>query len=180
MKQTLILFSTLIFANYTMAQQAKSFKVQQDPKHKEESMLVGAITADDIVESKVCAWYQKGFDNYTPDSNRVRDLMKSLGQYHFVVFAGTWCEDTQYLLPKFAKVMHACKVPDKDIEMYGVDRSKQALNVESLLYRVERVPTIIIINGPREIGRIVESLTQSNIETEILYLIEKDIEQQSN
>jgi len=55
-------------------------------------------------------------------------------------------------------------------------REKHALNIEHLLLKVEHVPTIIISKGPREIGRIVETIHKENIETELLYLIEKDIE----
>jgi hypothetical protein len=48
------------------------------------------------------------------------------------------------------------------------------------IYKIEKVPTIIVTNGAREIGRVVENLTQSNIETELIYLIEKDIESQQD
>ncbi|MFM2388248.1 MAG: hypothetical protein RL660_3005 [Bacteroidota bacterium] len=179
MKQ-IFLTITIVLSAITMQAQTTPFQVQNDPKEAGEKMLVGSLTKQDIINSGVCAWYGKGIDNYVPDSNRIKSLMRVLPRYHFVVFAGTWCEDTQYLLPKFTKVMDACKVPNTAIEIYGVDRSKQALNVESQLYKIVRVPTIIIIEGPREVGRVVESLTQSNIETEILYLIEKDLEEQSN
>jgi thiol-disulfide isomerase/thioredoxin len=179
MKYFFTLALIAFFSTMALAQESP-FILSTDPKHPDQQMMVGAVSFTDIIDSKTSPWFKKGYDSYTADSNRIKDLTKVAGKYRFVVFVGTWCEDTQYLLPKFAKVMNACRVSDKQIEMYAVDRNKQALNVETILYKIEKVPTIIVTNGAREIGRVVESLTQSNIETELIYLIEKDIESQQD
>jgi thiol-disulfide isomerase/thioredoxin len=179
MKYFYLIAFTFLFNTMALAQDAQ-FITSTDPKHPDQQMLVGALKFSDIIESETSPWFKKGFDSYKVDSNRIKDLVKVAKKYRFIVFLGTWCEDTQYLLPKFAKVMSASGVENKQLELYGVDRNKQALNVETILYKIEKVPTIIITNGPREIGRVVENLTQNNIETELLYLIEKDIESQQD
>jgi hypothetical protein len=56
--------------------------------------------------------------------------------------------------------------------MYGVDRKKQTGGIESQLYNVQRVPTIIVFKGRFEAGRIVESV-KKNIETDLMMIISK-------
>jgi hypothetical protein len=59
--------------------------------------------------------------------------------------------------------------------MYGVNRDKEALNTESKLYNITRVPTIIVMHQYREVGRITESVT-STIEEDILSIIAPDFQ----
>jgi hypothetical protein len=92
------------------------------------------------------------------------------------VVLGTWCEDSQNLLPKFIKVLEDCNYNTTSLNLLGVDRKKQALNVEHLLMNIEKVPTIFIYKGPRVIATIIESIDKENIETELLYWITRDKE----
>lgn len=168
----LLLFITPII----MQAQEKVFKIILDPKDGGSNMLVGQISIKYIQADGTCGWYNKGFEKYKLDSAKIKALQAHIKDYNFIVMLGTWCEDTQNLLPQFYKTMMASKYPVEKIELLGVDREKHALNIEHLLLKVEHVPTIIISKGPREIGRIVETIHKENIETELLYLIEKDIE----
>jgi hypothetical protein len=174
MKQ--FLFIIFLLANYTMQAQNKVFETRPDPKEGTSKMLVGQLTAKDIIADGTCAWLDKGMADYKPDSAVVKALTAAIKNYSFITFIGTWCEDTQLLFPQFYKTLQACNYPTEQLEMLGVDRNKQALNIEHLLLRVDKVPTIIISKGPREIGRIIETIDKKNIETQLLYLIQKDIE----
>jgi hypothetical protein len=57
--------------------------------------------------------------------------------------------------------------------MYAVDRDKTALNDEAKNYKITLVPTIIVLHGNREVGRITESV-QASIEHDLLAILEKD------
>jgi thiol-disulfide isomerase/thioredoxin len=166
----------LVLTTSIMQAQTERFKTLNDPKQGSSQILVGQLTAEDIVKNGTCQWFENGMNQYTADSATIEQLKKHINQYSFIVCMGTWCGDTKDLLPKYWKVMQAAGFPTNKIELLGMDRSKQALNIEHLLLRVEKVPTIIINKGPREIGRIVESLSKDNIETELLYIILHDIE----
>jgi len=62
------------------------------------------------------------------------------------------------------------------IEMYGVNRSKEPLNLEHKFYNIINVPTIIVMHQYREVGRIIESV-HTTIEEDLLAIIEKDADQ---
>jgi hypothetical protein len=102
----------------------------------------------------------------------IRFLRKELPAYTIVVLMGTWCDDSQLLIPRLSKTLKAADFPMQQCIMYGVDRSKQTGGIESQLYNVQRVPTIIVYKGRFEAGRIVESV-KKNIETDLLMIISK-------
>ncbi len=136
-------------------------------------ILRGKITFQQIEKETVNSWFHKGADEYEPNSLAIKDLRSLWSPYRFVVFAGTWCEDTRVLLPKFYKVLNMADIDLHAVEMYGVDRNKETLNLEHVFYNIKRVPTIIIMHQKREVGRIVENVNVS-IEEDMLRIIEKD------
>jgi hypothetical protein len=168
------LLVVLFLSTNFMALHAQAlFEVQEDPKEK-GIMHVGQIT-DSILKASNYSWYKVGIKAYKTDSTYINALSKYIKDYTFIVFAGTWCEDTQHLLPQFMATIHQLKADDL-VTIYGVDRNKKSLYMETSIMEITNVPTIIIKKGPREIGRIVETLTKDKLEQEIFYLIETDKE----
>jgi hypothetical protein len=166
----------ILFTSIIMQAQSKIFKTILDPKEAGANMLVGQITTKDIMADGTCTWYASGYKKYKPDTNITKALQPLLKKYTIIAVVGTWCEDTQNLFPAFYKTLQACNYPEEKLEIIGVDRSKHALNIEHLLLKIDKVPTIIISDGAREIGRIIETISKENIETQLLYMIEKDVE----
>ncbi len=150
---------------------AQNYIEQIDPK-TDEKILVGTIN-DSLLKAYNYIWYKEGINSYNVDTILIKSLKAQLPNYTFTVFAGTWCEDTQHLLPQFMSVLQKANGQNL-LTLIGVDRTKKALNNEELLMDISHVPTVIIKKGHREIGRIVETITKKTIEQELLYLIEKD------
>ena len=169
MKRLLFIFS-LIFSLNTM--HAQDFVRELDTK-TDKVLLRGKITFQDIMNETSCKWFETGSTSYQPKQASIIQLGNIASDYRFVVFAGTWCSDTKDLLPKFYKVLIEAGIDIKSVEMYGVNRNKEALNIESTLYNITRVPTIIVMHQYREIGRIIESVN-SSIEEELFEMISKD------
>lgn len=135
----------------------------------------GQLTFDDLNKETTFGWMKSGSEKYTPDSNAIKYLKKHLGGYEIVVLLGTWCEDSQNLIPKLHKVLQASGYPVSKVTLYGVDRAKTAKYVEHKLYKLDRVPTIILYNNHNETGRIVETV-KKNIETDLVQIIYKEVE----
>lgn len=166
-----IIFILAIMA-YTFAGQSQDFVREQDKKTG-KVLLRGKIIFKDIMDETTCKWLQKGADEYKPNPEVIKKLKAYADNYRFVLFIGTWCEDTQDLLPKFYRVIKDAGIDMNAIEMYGVDRMKEALNIEHKLYNIQKIPTFIVMLQYREVGRIVESVN-SSIEEDLLAMIEKD------
>lgn len=155
-----------------MAAQAQDF-VRELDKKTDKVVLRGKITFDDIRDESIYKWFENGSKGYEPDADAIEGLRRYSGNYRFVVFAGMWCEDTWNLLPKFHKVLKEAHIDMNAVVMYGVNRRKEALNIEHLFYNIKSVPTIIVMMQQREVGRIIESVNKS-MEADLLSLIEKD------
>jgi thiol-disulfide isomerase/thioredoxin len=153
---------------------AQDFVRELDRK-TETVLLRGKISFDDISKETSCSWLDQRASAYEPNRQHSDLLNKIAGDYRFVVFAGTWCSDTKDLLPKFYKVLVESGIDLRAVEMYGVNRNKEALNIEHTFYNIRYVPTFIVMHQAREVGRIVESVSTS-IEEELVNLIAADYE----
>jgi thiol-disulfide isomerase/thioredoxin len=169
MKKILLALLTLGFMQQAIAQ---NFVREMDTKSK-KPILRGLITFQDIQDETVCNWFNKGAEAYNPNEMAIKELRSVWTPYRFVVFVGTWCEDTQYLLPRFYKTLQDAGIDMHSVEMYGVNRDKTTLNLEHVFYNIQRVPTIIVMQQHREVGRIVETANFS-IEEDLVRMLEKD------
>ena len=158
-----------------MSFSANAQKAYTTSKDEETGAVVfkGPITLADLAGEPTFTWLKKGEASYMPDSVAIKYLRKELPAYTIVTIMGTWCDDSQNLVPKLAKTLEAARFPMKQFVMYGVDRAKQTGGIESKLYDVKRVPTIIVYKGNVEAGRIVESVKR-NVETDLAQIIHKD------
>lgn len=133
------------------------YEILNDEKHPEQHILRGIINKylvqNDTSYSK---WYNSSQNFYTPDTATLNAFERAKGKVQFVVFGGTWCEDTQFILPKFFKLQEKSGVPDNTITLFGVNRAKKSLSGISDAFNVTLVPTIIVMKAGKEIGRVVE------------------------
>jgi hypothetical protein len=86
------------------------------------------------------------------------------------VFAGTWCEKSQQLLPQFYKVMDLAGISKQRITLCFLDRDKRSPQGIENSYSINNTPVFIILQKGIEIGRITETINQS-IEVAIADLI---------
>lgn len=123
-------------------------------------------------DSNTCPWYADGYAEYTPSADATTSLQNSITtENEILVFGGTWCGDTQNLLPKFYKVMDAINPAPKTTLIF-VDRDKKSGEGIEKQYKIERVPTFIVLKNGVEIGRVVESV-ENSIEADLTAIFSK-------
>lgn len=162
-----------LMAIYT-GSQAQDF-VREIDKKTDKVCLRGLITFDDIKKETAFSWFQKNADSYKPNKETILALTTVLKPYRLVVFGGTWCGDTQDLFPQFYKTMQLAQFDFNALQLYAVNRNKEAINIESQLYNITKVPTFIVMEGFREVGRITETVHKS-IEEDLLQILEMDMQ----
>ena len=128
----------------------------QDVKHPEVKILKGIISKYALINDTSFQWYGPNRNAYQPDTAVVSALRDTSGNYSYVLFGGTWCEDTQFILPKFFHLQEVAGVPDDHITFFAVDRSKQTLGNIAAAFHITNVPTIIVMKNGQEVGRVVE------------------------
>ena len=135
-------------------------------------IVVGRFTRLLLESDSSFSWYRSSYDAFNPDSATIVYLSTAAQHVHFTVFGGTWCGDTKHELPRFFKTVSLSHIPEANIEMYGVDRSKKSKDGLTEKYGITNVPTFILFSNGKEIGRIVES-TKSGMEFDLANLIGK-------
>jgi len=169
----LLLFLSFIAVTATVQAQS-DYDKSTDPENG-HTVYKGQFTFEDLKANPGFGWLERGAADYRPDSATVVYLKKHLPDYELVVLMGTWCEDSHNLVPKLYKTMTAAGYPMDRYRLYGLDRGKEAKYIEHKLYRVDRVPTFILVRKHEEIGRITENVNKS-IEKDLAKLIEADQE----
>jgi len=132
----------------------------------------GVINKYTLINNPLFSWYASGQSSYKPDTAVVNAFERHKTSVHFVIFGGTWCDDTQYILPRFFKIQELSGFPDSAISFMGVDRDKNTIGNISKAFGITNVPTIIIMKEGKESGRVVEYGKTGKWETEIAAFME--------
>lgn len=153
MKQFLIIFTMAIFLSSAVKAQTPYTSTVDDEK---VVILNGIITKQDLENNATFTWYKANQNGYSPDASIIDAMKAAKDKYQFVIFGGTWCSDTQFILPKFFKLQEDAGIADSKISFFGVNREKQTLGNMAAAFKITNVPTIIVMKDGAEVGRVVE------------------------
>ena len=156
----------------------KSYTVSTDDKTG-QLVFRGPITVADLKNEPKFKWFKESTEGYKPDMNDVKFLTENLPKYKLVIFMGTWCDDSQYLIPKLYYVLGKTSFSIMNLTMYGMDRDKTTGGDEKERYKISKVPTVILFRDNFEAGRITESVAQS-VEHDLADLIQQDMAKQNH
>ncbi len=154
MKVLLSALCLLAASNASFAQ--SPYVSAKDPNNPKEYILNGIITKYALQNDATYQWYGNSERNYTPPAELLTALQAANGKTQLVIFGGTWCEDTQFILPKFFKAQTQANFPDNAISFFAVDRNKKTIGGVTSAFKIINVPTIIVMKDGKEVGRVVE------------------------
>jgi len=151
------IFFTCLLPLFAASVSAQSPYVSiKDPNHPEQHIFNGIITKYALQNDTTYKWYNSSQNSYKPAEPIIASLQSAVGKVQFIVFGGTWCEDTQFILPKFFKLQEQSGIPDAAVSLFAVDRSKKTIGGITNAFKITNVPTIIVMKDGKETGRIVE------------------------
>lgn len=152
MKKLLPVIVCVIFSQALLAQTQYEISKEADGT----KILKGILTKDLIAKDSSFKWFGENQKGFTPNTEAVAALKNKGSQLQFIVFAGTWCDDTKTLLPKYFSWLAAAGFPEDRVTLIGVDRSKKTISHLAEALGVINVPTFIVLKDGKEIGRVVE------------------------
>jgi thiol-disulfide isomerase/thioredoxin len=123
--------------------------------NKGVKILKGIISRQELEKDTAFGWWAENLKAYTPQSQAVAELKKNTN-LQFIAFMGTWCDDSQFIIPKFFSLLEVSGFPQGNVTLIGVDRSKKTLSHLAEALNIVNVPTIIVMNNGKEVGRVVE------------------------
>lgn len=137
------------------------------------TVLNGIVTKYALENNKAFGWYATNQSSYKPDASIISAMEAAKGKVQLIVFGGTWCEDTQNILPKFFKLQEQSGFPDNRISFFAMDRSKKTLGNIGDAFKITNVPTIIVMKDGKETGRVVEYGKTGKWDAEIADILQK-------
>lgn len=145
-----ILLSALAFQN--------SFAQFENTTDRTGKRLLKGFVTDSILkaDSKNFGWFQEHEALYTPANSIVKTFSENRDSINFMIFFGTWCADSHYVIPRFYKIIEKSGFNKNHITLFGLDRTKKDAAHFATNFNIAHVPTIIVLKNGKEIGRVVE------------------------
>ncbi len=125
-------------------------------KEGNNHILKGFISRDLLEKDTTFKWYASNRNGYTPNADALAALTKDRDSIQLLVFMGTWCGDSHFIIPKFYALSDAAGFSQERITLLGVDRRKKTFSHLTEALNVKNVPTIIVMKNGKELGRVVE------------------------
>jgi thiol-disulfide isomerase/thioredoxin len=148
-----------------IAATATAYETSKDEKTG-HLVYKGLFTFHNMAAEPTFAWLDSGINAYKPDPLTLPYLRSTIRNYNILLFIGTWCEDSQNLLPKFYKLLSSLDIHYENVVLIGMDRAKTTTTTAGTelvnKYKVSLLPTILFTdsNG-QEVGRIIETVSKS-------------------
>jgi len=170
MKKFLFLFAALIAitsAGFTRTQ----YEVTKD--HNGEKILKGIISRDILANDSSFKWYKQNLRSYPAGKESAVTFGKHKDSVQLVIFLGTWCEDSHAIIPKLFPFLDAAGFSNDHVTLIGVDRNKKTISHLTDAFNIINVPTVIVMKGGKELGRIVEYGRYGMVEKELAEIVDK-------
>ncbi len=153
MKVFTLIFLITLFGGVSLNAQTL-YEVSRDPQNGTK-VLKGYVKKADMANDTAFAWFAENQKNYTAYAKAV-DALKKNKDVQFIVFMGTWCDDSKFIIPKLYSITEAAGYPEKGITLLGTDREKTTTGNLSEALNINNVPTIIVLKAGKEVGRVIE------------------------
>jgi thiol-disulfide isomerase/thioredoxin len=118
--------------------------------------LKGIINRSLLLNDSSFQWFVENGKYGEADASAVAAFQKNGSKITLLVFCGTWCHDSQNLLPKFYKLMDKAGFPESKIVLVAVDTRKMAVQQLHEKFHLKSVPTFIVLVNGKEVGRVEE------------------------
>ena len=153
MKKLMPVFILALLTGSTALSQNQFVTLVERPNEKS---LKGIISREVLLTDTSFHWYAENLKGYTPNASALSGLKKQKDSIQLLVFMGTWCEDSQNIIPKFFSLTDAAGFPQDHISLIGVDRQKKTFSHLAEALNITNVPTIMVMKNGKEMGRVVE------------------------
>ena len=173
-----LLFSMLVIALIVSMFSCSSKSIPQQPKYTvvadtETVVMKGVLTRNILEKEKAFTWMTENRKYGSADAGAVKIFSQQKNLFTVLIFGGTWCHDSQNILPVFYRLVDKSGFPDNSITLVGVDRQKTAPHNWHTTWNITMVPTFIILQNGKEMGRVVEYGKTGNVEKELADIVAK-------
>jgi tetratricopeptide (TPR) repeat protein len=139
-----------------------------------QTILAGQASISSMQMPSYKAWYDDSYNKYTVDAGVAQQIKPLLRNKRMEVFLGSWCGDSRREVPRMIKVLQQAGMDTAKLSLVFVDNSsasyKQSPQHEERGKNIHHVPSFIVYDGNKEMGRIIESPLAS-LEKDLLAIL---------
>ncbi|MBP6589749.1 MAG: hypothetical protein KA229_06550, partial [Chitinophagaceae bacterium] len=132
---------TLLCSQLLMAQTISDVQYSTLIERPNEKTLKGILSRQLLTSDTSFRWYAEAQKIYTPPAAAVEAFQQKKDSVQLLVFMGTWCEDSHFIIPRLFKLTDAAGFSDERITLIGVDRNKKTISHLCDALGVTNVPT---------------------------------------
>jgi thiol-disulfide isomerase/thioredoxin len=143
------------------------------PDAEEKKILKGFITKQQITNDTAFAWYATNRKYNKANPEVVAVIKEKAYEFQLVFFIGTWCHDSQQILPKYFATLEAAEYPEHYMTIIACDRDKAGPANIQRPFKVVNVPTVLVMKDGKEVGRIVEFGNSGLVDQELAEIVKK-------
>lgn len=170
MQKVLFLFLSVTAINTSIFSQTQ-YEVLKD--NDGGKILKGIISRDILANDSSFKWYKQNLKPYPAGKDAATVFGKYKDSVQLVIFLGTWCEDSQVIIPKLFPFLDAAGFSNDRVTLIGVGRNKKTISHLSDAFNVINVPTVIVMKEGKELGRVVEYGQYGMVEKELAEIADK-------
>ncbi len=131
------------------------FEISKDPEGSGK-IFKGIVPREALEQESSFEWMGNNRKGYNPNAVALNALKQYGDSLQLLVFMGTWCDDSHYILPKFLALIDAAGFAKNRLTLIGTDRNKRTLGHLCEALNVNNVPTIMVMKEGKELGRVIE------------------------
>lgn len=170
MKNRIVILASLLFASALLMGQSKNTIVTDTQLNK--NVLVGSCNRNGLKMDLFGKYYATQYQAYRPSDKLIKKIAQKIDQTKITVVFGSWCSDSKIQVPRLYKILDKTGYNENDIHLIAVNSSLRALTMDISNLDIKRIPTIIVYQDGKELGRIVESPKKS-LEKDLWKIVKK-------
>jgi thiol-disulfide isomerase/thioredoxin len=144
----------------------------KDPDLNSKEVMVGKCNRDGLKQGEYGLYFKSQYEVYKPSEKYIEKMKTKINLVDITVVFGTWCSDSRIQVPRFYKVLDQAGYNEKRMTIIGVSRKKEAFTTNIEYLDIKLVPTFIIYQNGKELGRITETPKKS-LENDLSKIINK-------
>ncbi len=151
----LICLAAFCLLGYATVQAQSQYYIQKDTVSGGH-LLKGIISRDVLTQDSTFTWWKENFVPYAKDNQHVQKFAANSKDVELVVFMGTWCSDSHYIIPRLFSFLDAAGFNSNRVTLIATDRAKTTISHLTQAFGITNVPTIMVMKDGKEKGRVVE------------------------
>ena len=165
-----VFVSIILFSTFSLFSQTINEVVMDKRINKE--VMIGYCDKSGLEEGEFGTYFKEQYEQYLPKEDIIEKLSGVINEVQITIVYGTWCSDSRMQVGRFFKILDEAGYNDKNLTVIGVNRDKNAVTVDIADLNIERVPTFIVYQKNKELGRIIESPKKS-LEKDLWKIVKK-------